>query len=48
MRKLIYVGLILAIITCVGSCSYNDSNDLDVLTPNDSTQTSIGDNLNPL
>lgn len=48
MRKLIYVGLILTMITGIGSCNYDDSNDLDVLTPNDSTQTAIGDNLNPL
>ncbi|WP_422081556.1 hypothetical protein [Ulvibacterium sp.] len=45
MKKLIYVGLILAMIMGIGSCSYDDSNDLDVLTPNDSTQTAKGDNL---
>ncbi len=48
MRKLIYVGLILAMIMGIGSCSYDDSNDLDVLTPNDSTQTAIEENLNLL
>ncbi len=48
MRKLICVGLILAMIIAIGSCSYDDSNDLDVLTPNDSTQTAIGDNLDSL
>lgn len=48
MRKLIYVGLILAMIMAIGSCSYDDSNDLDVLTPNDSTQTAIVDNLDSL
>lgn len=48
MRKLIYVGLILSMITSIGSCSYDDSNDLDVLTPNDSTQTAIGDNLDSI
>lgn len=48
MRKLICIGLILAMIIAIGSCSYDDSNDLDVLTPNDSTQTAIGDNLDSL
>ncbi|WP_299531984.1 hypothetical protein [Ulvibacterium sp.] len=45
MKKLIYIGLILAMILGMGSCSYDDSNDLDVLTPNDSTQTAKDKNL---
>ncbi|MBD0778129.1 hypothetical protein HPE56_10020 [Maribacter sp. ANRC-HE7] len=41
MKKILLVGLILSGIIGMSSCDYDDSNDLDVLTPNDSTATGI-------
>ncbi|WP_165869244.1 hypothetical protein [Maribacter algicola] len=39
MKKLIAITLIFSGILTVSSCEYDDSNDLDILRPNDSTQT---------
>ncbi len=39
MKKIVYI---IAVCTCtitVASCDYDDSNDIDILKPNDSTQT---------
>ncbi len=33
--------IILLAIFAVSSCDYDDSNDIDILTPNDSTETGI-------
>lgn len=38
MKKILWLGLILVSIVAMSSCDYDDSNDLDVITPNDSTQ----------
>ena len=41
MKKIIYVHLIFGALLLATSCDYDDSNDLDILTPNDSTETGI-------
>ena len=41
MRKLFFAVLLFIGIICISSCDYDDSNDLDIITPNDSTQTGI-------
>lgn len=41
MKKILLVGLLLTGIIGMSSCDYDDSNDLDVLTPNDSTTSGI-------
>ncbi|MCP4976233.1 MAG: hypothetical protein GY931_08745 [Maribacter sp.] len=39
MKKILLIGLLLAGIIGISSCDYDDSNDLDVLTPIDSTDS---------
>jgi|GEM_PF-3372555 len=39
MKKLIYTGLVLSCVLGMASCDYDDSNDLDLLIPNDSIPT---------
>jgi hypothetical protein len=39
MKKLAAIAIIFVGILTVSSCEYDDSNDLDILRPNDSTQT---------
>ncbi|VAW18639.1 hypothetical protein MNBD_BACTEROID03-130 [hydrothermal vent metagenome] len=41
MKKILFIMLILISIIGMSSCEYDDSNDIDVLTPNDSTETGI-------
>jgi hypothetical protein len=41
MKKILLIGFVLASVMAMGSCDYDDSNDLDVITPNDSTETGI-------
>ncbi|WP_282112856.1 hypothetical protein [Maribacter stanieri] len=41
MRKILMITIILCSVTCIASCDYDDSNDIDILTPNDSTNTGI-------
>lgn len=41
MKKILFVMLLLTGIIGMSSCDYDDSNDLDVITPNDSTKTGI-------
>lgn len=41
MKKILLLGIVLASVIGIGSCDYDDSNDLDVITPNDSTETGI-------
>jgi len=41
MKKIIYAVVILGFILAMSSCNYDDSNDIDVLTPIDSTATGI-------
>lgn len=41
MKKLLYIVLIGISITIIASCDYDDSNDIDILTPNDTTETGV-------
>ena len=41
MKKIICLLLVFNAILLAASCDYDDSNDLDILTPNDSTETDI-------
>ncbi|SHJ80636.1 hypothetical protein SAMN04488007_1509 [Maribacter aquivivus] len=41
MKKLLYISLIGISITIMASCDYDDSNDIDILTPNDTTETGM-------
>ncbi|SIQ28404.1 hypothetical protein [Maribacter ulvicola] len=41
MKKLLYAFLIGSFITAITSCDYDDSNDIDILTPNDTTETGV-------
>ncbi|MGF1558101.1 MAG: hypothetical protein ACFCUL_03350 [Flavobacteriaceae bacterium] len=39
MKKSLLIGLIFAWILLMSSCDYDDSNDIDIITPNDTTKT---------
>jgi len=39
MKKLLFTALLFLAIIGMSSCDYDDSNDIDVLKPNDTTQT---------
>jgi len=39
MKKFLLVLLVLTAIIAISSCEYDDSNDIDFITPNDTTQT---------
>jgi hypothetical protein len=41
MKKILLISMILCAITGLASCDYDDSNDIDILTPNDSTETNV-------
>ncbi|MBD0850725.1 hypothetical protein [Maribacter arenosus] len=41
MKKIVLIGMVLASVITMGSCDYDDSNDIDIIAPNDSTQTGI-------
>ncbi|WP_158306079.1 hypothetical protein [Maribacter sp. HTCC2170] len=41
MKKLFFIGILLYAIICMSSCDYDDSNDLDVITPNDSIEAKM-------
>ncbi|MEO9892204.1 hypothetical protein [Aurantibacter sp.] len=36
MKKALAIFIIFTAIVCISSCDYDDSNDIDVLTPHDS------------
>jgi hypothetical protein len=38
MKKFVFATLILTAIISMSSCNYDDSNDIDIIMPNDSTQ----------
>lgn len=40
MKKLFFIAVLCMAIIGMSSCDYDDSNDIDVLKPNDTTQTS--------
>lgn len=48
MKKILLVGIVLIGVIALSSCNYDDSNDIDIITPNDSTQTGIGINQKTL
>ncbi|WP_339628883.1 hypothetical protein [uncultured Maribacter sp.] len=39
MKNIILSFIILCSITVISSCDYDDSNDIDIIKPNDSTTT---------
>ncbi|MEP2688245.1 hypothetical protein [Maribacter dokdonensis] len=39
MKKVIYAIILSCSITIMASCDYDDSNDIDILTPNDTIET---------
>lgn len=39
MKKILFISFIVSIITIIASCDYDDSNDIDIIKPNDTTQT---------
>lgn len=42
MKKIVFTVIILGFILAISSCDYDDSNDIDLITPNDDTpETSI-------
>ena len=41
MKRIVIVVMILATIIAISSCDYDDSSDIDVLNPVDSTATGI-------
>ncbi|MEP3211077.1 MAG: hypothetical protein ABJN95_17960 [Maribacter sp.] len=41
MKKIIFAVVIFGSIVALSSCNYDDSNDIDVLNPIDSTATGI-------
>lgn len=40
MKKIVGIFILTTTLICLASCDYDDSNDIDILTPNDSTDTS--------
>lgn len=47
MKKIVFTVVILGFILAMSSCDYDDSNDIDLITPNDNpTETGITDELN--
>lgn len=40
MKKLFYALTVISI-TVLASCDYDDSNDIDILVPNDTTETGV-------
>ncbi len=41
MKKFVFATLVLIAIISMSSCNYDDSNDIDIIMPNDSTQGKI-------
>lgn len=41
MKKILVILFIVSLVTTIASCDYDDSNDIDILTPNDSTETGV-------
>ncbi|SNR29890.1 hypothetical protein SAMN04488009_1004 [Maribacter sedimenticola] len=39
MKKILFAIMVISIISLIGSCDYDDSNDIDYIIPNDSTAT---------
>lgn len=43
MKKIVFVIVIFGSILAMSSCDYDDSNDIDVLNPIDSTVTGVSE-----
>ncbi len=41
MKKIVFTIVILGSILAISSCDYDDSNDIDVINPIDSTATGV-------
>lgn len=41
MKKITGILILAGTIIWLASCEYDDSNDIDILTPNDSTETGV-------
>ena len=41
MKQWLALGILFLAIIGMSSCSYDDSNDIDIITPGDSTKTGI-------
>lgn len=39
MKKILCIGIVMLSIIGMSSCDYDDSNDIDLINPNDSTQS---------
>ncbi len=48
MKKILFTALVFISIVGMSSCDYDDSNDIDVLTPNDTTETGVLNTQKPL
>lgn len=46
MKKLFFVFITAVAIIAMSSCDYDDSNDIDLINPNDTTQTASNYALN--
>lgn len=42
MKKIVGIISVFGAILCIASCDYDDSNDIDIIKPNDSTETGVG------
>jgi hypothetical protein len=38
MKKLLFIAILFIAVIGMSSCDYDDSNDIDILKPNDTTQ----------
>lgn len=41
MKKIVGIFILTTTLICVASCDYDDSNDIDIIKPNDTTETGI-------
>ncbi len=41
MKKIVCLGILFFAIIGMSSCSYDDSNDIDIIIPGDSTQSKL-------
>lgn len=48
MKKILLILFLISAITTIASCDYDDSNDIDILTPNDTTETGVDIKLKTL
>ncbi|QLG46130.1 hypothetical protein [Costertonia aggregata] len=41
MKKIFVLAVLLGFLIAIASCDYDDSNDIDIIIPNDTTQSSV-------